>query len=131
MTGSYFIVAFLDPACELSFGQNRAYFPRGWYVYVGSAMKALEKRVVRHLCPTKKRHWHIDYLLEKASVEAVIIFPSPKREECQKSNLLRMIGGRVVAKGFGSTDCNCETHLYFFPGNPLQDPRVLEALRLS
>lgn len=131
MTGSYLIVAFLHVACELTFGRKKTHFPRGWYIYVGSGMKGLEKRIVRHLSPIKKKHWHIDYFLEKAWIEAIVVMPSPQREECKKSRLLEAIGGRVVARKFGSTDCNCATHLYFFSTNPLKDPGVLKTVGLS
>jgi len=117
--GSYCVIAFLPEACTIQFGKNKAFFPRGWYAYVGSAMKGLEKRMARHARQEKKRRWHIDYFLEKAQVRGLIPMPSPRREECDKSRALEKIGGIVVAEKFGSTDCKCKTHLYHFARPPM------------
>ncbi|MFW6137618.1 MAG: GIY-YIG nuclease family protein [Spirochaetota bacterium] len=38
------------------------HFRKGYYVYVGSGMGSLHKRVARHYRACKKMHWHIDYL---------------------------------------------------------------------
>lgn len=35
---------------------------RGWYVYVGSAVRGREARVARHLAREKSLRWHVDYL---------------------------------------------------------------------
>ncbi len=124
-SGSYCLIAFLPEACTIQFGKNTAFFPRGWYAYVGSAMKGLEKRMARHARQEKKKHWHIDFFLEKARVCALLAMPSPRREECEKSKALEKIGGIVVAEKFGSTDCRCKTHLYFFA----QPPMMMEDFR--
>ena len=35
---------------------------RGWYAYVGSAARARDARVARHLSREKPLRWHADYL---------------------------------------------------------------------
>ncbi|MCP3952032.1 MAG: GIY-YIG nuclease family protein, partial [Desulfobacterales bacterium] len=46
-------------------------FKPGHYVYTGSALGpgGLAARIGRHLKPSKKFHWHIDYLRRFAEVE--------------------------------------------------------------
>ncbi len=86
-------------------------FSPGSYVYTGSARRNLAKRVTRHLSPTKKLHWHIDYLLSGAkSVFSRIVIS--ELEECE---LNRLTEGVIVVHGFGSTDCSagCGSHLKF------------------
>jgi Uri superfamily endonuclease len=82
------------------------------YAYVGSAQKSLEKRIERHLGRTKRKFWHIDYLLNDDSVEVLKVFYKNvgKSEECKVAN---KIGERCVpTKGFGSSDCKCQSHLF-------------------
>ena len=94
-------------------------FTAGGYAYVGSALGGLEDRIRRHLRAAKKKHWHIDYLLDRASVSRVIMAESGERLECR---LAARLGGRFEAvSGFGSSDCRCPAHLFFAPS-----PAVLE-----
>ena len=44
-------------------------FPKGDYIYTGSAMKNLKSRIARHRRKDKKLRWHIDYLLNHPEVE--------------------------------------------------------------
>lgn len=82
----------------------------GLYVYVGSAMNDLALRVSRHLRKRKKKHWHIDYLLERAKVLSVIMLPSKRKIEEEISLLLSTkFDG---PKGFGSSDLKVKTNLY-------------------
>ena len=84
-------------------------FPRGTYVYTGSARKNLEARITRHLCSDKTLRWHIDYLLmaDGVTVQRVVRSSTP---EC---DLNHAVPGKTVAKGFGSSDCTarCGSHL--------------------
>ena len=89
-------------------------FKKGNYVYVGSAMNSLNARINRHLSEEKKLHWHIDYLLKNQNSEiADIIYNiSTKKIECELS---REISSKCEGiAGFGCSDCNCESHLYYF-----------------
>jgi Uri superfamily endonuclease len=84
-------------------------FPAGEYVYTGSARSNFAARVNRHLSPSKKMHWHIDYLLATAgvSVREVLCYADP---ECAVN---QQTVGDVVVSGFGSSDCRagCGSHL--------------------
>jgi len=87
-------------------------FEKGLYAYVGSAQNNLEKRIERHLRKTKRKFWHIDYLLDDANVEVLKMFyeNSRKSEECKVANKIGERG--VPTKGFGSSDCKCQSHLF-------------------
>ncbi|MDX9719346.1 MAG: DNA/RNA nuclease SfsA [Myxococcota bacterium] len=84
-------------------------FEPGYYVYVGSARRALSARVARHLRRRKQFHWHIDYLREYA--RSIRAFPIRAVEaECALAAQLRALGPAV--RGFGSSDCGCGGHLF-------------------
>lgn len=85
-------------------------FEGGIYVYVGSAMTNVEKRLKRHFGSTENKHWHIDYFSEKAEPLDHFILPEDSSYECFLSETASEIGEPV--KNFGSSDCNCESHLY-------------------
>ena len=87
------------------------YFPRGYYAYVGSAMGGFKSRLNRHLKSDKKPHWHIDYLLEKASISEIILCETKDRTECAIAQALSCQFDSIP--GFGSSDCKCRSHLFF------------------
>lgn len=84
-------------------------FAAGEYVYSGSARKSVCARINRHLRADKKLRWHIDYLLAAPEVQITRVRFSTITE-CQ---LVAAVGGKVVVKGFGSSDCThgCGSHL--------------------
>lgn len=88
-------------------------FPAGFYAYVGSARNGISARVRRHLRDDKKRHWHIDYLLQTASVCEILGGETGERLEC---DIAGEIGSRCESiPGFGASDCQCRSHLFFSP----------------
>ncbi len=94
-------------------------FPAGCYVYTGSALSGLESRIARHLRRGKRFHWHIDYLLQHGRIVDVITYRTTERLECQlNQRILSLPGCRIPAKGFGSSDCSCPSHLAYFERNP-------------
>jgi len=123
MKGTYILVINLRKNSEIQIGSlGYILFNRGFYFYVGSAMgtansSTLVNRVKRHLSSTnnKKIHWHIDYLLANtnSSIRRLYLIPSTKRWECTISNELMDISDGYI-KDFGSSDCNCKSHLYYF-----------------
>ena len=93
------------------------YFPGGYYIYTGSAVRGLKARIERHKRRRKKPHWHIDYLRRSSQIVEVAVYAGPS--ECGlNAEVSAMKGARVVAAGFGSSDCRCETHLYHFRSRP-------------
>jgi Uri superfamily endonuclease len=100
---------------------GRFLFPAGYCVYTGSGHRGLESRIARHLRRQKKLRWHIDYLLQYGQVLEVKRY-GDDQEECGLSRRVeRLPGGRVVVQGFGSSDCKCLTHLFYFRRNPASD----------
>ena len=88
----------------------------GVYLYVGSALgPGGLKRVERHravaLGRNKTRRWHIDYLLALGSLRGVFVIETSQKIECAVAQRLSRIAQPVV-KGFGSSDCQCCTHLF-------------------
>lgn len=122
--GIYCLTIKLVKRCNIQIGCLGAFpFPRGFYVYVGSAQNNLEDRIERHLRQDKKMHWHIDYLLHYGQVTCVYTYAGEKNAECMLSQKIGNIKNAVIlVSGFGSSDCSCASHLYFFRDNP--DSRI-------
>ena len=77
-------------------------------------MNSLTARIKRHLSDEKKLHWHIDYLLKNGNSEVieVICNVSEEKIECELSQLISQKNEGVAS--FGCSDCQCESHLYYF-----------------
>lgn len=120
--GAYLVLIQLNRSRRLSIGAlGEVLFKPGFYTYVGSAMKGLSARMARHQRKRKKMHWHIDYL--RAAADGVEILPlrSSHRLECAIASDLTVLMTPSVP-GFGCSDCQCSTHLFFMPENPMDDP---------
>ena len=88
-------------------------FPRGHYIYTGSAKKNIDERIKRHQSnsPDKKLHWHIDFLLNDKNAKITEVQKFDK-EECI---LNQETCGEIIIAGFGSSDCKnkCKSHLKY------------------
>jgi Uri superfamily endonuclease len=122
--GTYILILSLPKSRSLAIGKMGVLnFVRGWYAYVGSAMGpgGVAARVNRHLKIDKNAHWHIDYLRPFAQVVGAVVASGKQvREHQWASHLTRPpYTGRPI-QGFGSTDCNCQAHLFRLvqPFNP-------------
>ena len=84
-------------------------------MYVGSAQTSLEKRIRRHIGNQKKVFWHVDYLLQNhhAKITRVFFKQASKAEECAMAQELRRRSELI--KGFGCSDCRCQSHLFRLP----------------
>ena len=112
MKGSYILLIRLLEAQTIKIGSRQnIYFPGGCYAYVGSAMGGFKSRLNRHLQRNKKLHWHIDYLLQRASISSIILCEAEDRVECVIAQELSRQFDSVP--GFGSSDCRCRSHLFF------------------
>jgi len=91
-------------------------FTAGVYVYVGSARNSLSGRISRHLRHAKKKHWHIDYLLDGVTAwpSGVAWKLTSRRVECSVSRSVSSSASASV-EGFGCSDCDCASHLHYFP----------------
>lgn len=118
-TGTYFLITRLEKTRIIKIGRkDLREFPAGYYVYVGSAMNNLDKRIGRHLSKVKCFHWHIDWLLAHSCIAKVKRIESEKRLECTMSRTVQRYSLKTVMQGFGSSDCRCDTHLHYFKTDP-------------
>ena len=113
---SYQIYILLKKRLEIQIGKLGNFnFPSGVYVYSGSAKKNINKRLQRHFSKNKICFWHIDYLLADQNVKIIKIIKSNILEcDLNKKN-----NGKVIARGFGSSDCKkgCKSHLIYIAKN--------------
>jgi Uri superfamily endonuclease len=112
MVGSYVLLIEVPEKQIITVGRLEAvHFPGGYYAYVGSAMGGFKSRLNRHTKGGKKPHWHIDYLLQSASIASIILCPTEDRLECTIAQALSRQFDSIP--GFGSSDCKCPSHLFF------------------
>jgi Uri superfamily endonuclease len=97
---------------------------------VGSALGngGLSARVARHRRSQKRKHWHIDYLLEHARIVDVYADASGRRLECVWSHHLHKFTGiHCGPVGFGASDCRCSTHLFYLGSRSKADVTSIAA----
>jgi len=116
MKGTYFLLIEVKKDIRPKIGSlGRIKFKKGVYVYVGSALNNLEKRIERHKKMSQGigvKHWHIDYLLSQPQVRLLdIYYKEGGREECKTARQFASFAEGV--KGFGCSDCRCESHLFY------------------
>ena len=117
MRGGYLLFLELEEPKTLSIGRlGRRDFPAGLYVYAGSGLGGVEARAERHLRTEKTRKWHIDHLTAAANALDYIAFESERRVECDLAKSMEGFGGKHLVRGFGSSDCGCESHLLYLGG---------------
>jgi Uri superfamily endonuclease len=110
--GSYVLLIRLAAGQAIKAGNlPETYFPGGHYAYVGSAMGGFKPRLNRHHRKDKKRHWHIDYLLERAAIGGAGLVETETRAECTIADALSRRFDSIP--GFGASDCRCPSHLFF------------------
>jgi Uri superfamily endonuclease len=113
--GTYQLLICLFQTTRIRIGLKGVFrFPKGYYIYTGSAKNGLKARVERHLRQEKRRFWHIDYLLEHASIRRVFLFEDEFEECSLAKRVLDMRNARIIVPGFGASDCKCPAHLVYF-----------------
>jgi sugar fermentation stimulation protein A len=127
--GSYLLVVELKRDRNILVGNlGRVPFRKGFYIYVGSAMAHLSKRMDRHRHLRKQHHWHIDELRAVADFHSTLAIRSSTRLECEVAETLSKISERAIP-GFGCTDCHCPSHLFGFQRNPLHSEKFHQLLQ--
>jgi Uri superfamily endonuclease len=112
LKGSYILIIELKDDADIQIGAlGKIHFKKGTYCYVGSARGpgGIEKRVERHLRKEKRKRWHIDYLLEHASISEV--FRKEGGDEVATAREISSICSGI--KGFGASDSPLDSHLFF------------------
>ncbi|NWF87324.1 GIY-YIG nuclease family protein [Candidatus Bathyarchaeota archaeon] len=113
MKGVYVLMISVNRDIRINVGAlGKINFDKGLYAYVGSGQNNLEKRIRRHLGKTKRKFWHIDYLLDSNHVRVVKFFQkdAEKPAECGIAERISLKG--MPVDGFGSSDCKCKSHLF-------------------
>ena len=118
-SGCYQLIIRLDRDRRIRVGAlGVIVFEPGYYIYTGRAKKGLTARIRRHHRKIKKKHWHIDYLLEKCEIIDIFYFFG-RLDECiiNRERQKGLKKHRVIGK-FGSSDCDCPGHLIWTDERP-------------
>ncbi len=127
--GSYLILLENHEDCKVTVGKlGEISSKKGWYVYVGSAMQALNSRIKRHQQKRKKLRWHIDYLASTVmTVKKVFPIRSPEKLESRLAGELGKISETSVPR-FGASDVPEDSHLFYFHDSPMKDKRFVNII---
>nr|WP_319377116.1 GIY-YIG nuclease family protein [uncultured Methanoregula sp.] len=125
MDKGIYCLVFFCPGCTVRVGAlGEIAFRKGWYIYVGSALGTgglarLERHIALSHNKDKRPKWHVDYLstdsrfVLRLAVHAV----TEERLECRLADAL---AGAAIP-GFGSSDCDCPSHLFYRTRNPVNE----------
>ncbi|MBI1879745.1 MAG: GIY-YIG nuclease family protein [Chloroflexi bacterium] len=135
-TGNYVLLLHLPTDETLTVGKLGTFdFPAGWYTYVGSAFGSggLVGRLKHHLKLVEHPHWHIDYLRQVAQLQEIWLSPDTEPHERDWADLMLAIpGATAIVEGFGASDSDRETHLFYFDVRPsLEDFTVGVRMRFA
>ena len=125
MKGVYILILKLNDDKVIQVGKlGQLKFKKGFYAYTGSALgNGGFKRVNRHFevasGKNKVRRWHIDYILPNSEMLSAVLLPTNDALECTVAKKMGQFLNEFP--GFGCTDCNCLTHLFFSEKDPEED----------
>ncbi|MFP3040693.1 DNA/RNA nuclease SfsA [Treponema primitia] len=128
-SGNYLILLELPANQDIEVGAlGTIRFKAGWYVYAGSARKNLSQRINRHLRRQRKqKHWHLDYLTPWAGKMKALPILSYRNLECDLARDLEQLGGKPIPE-FGSSDCGCGSHFFYFKAPPMGNREFVDML---
>lgn len=130
--GTYTLVLDLPKPAEITVGAlGPREFPAGAYAYTGSALGSGGfARVDRHRRVATgahdARHWHVDYLAGHPATALVAVHQAAGAD-CECTVARGLPDGPV--SGFGSSDCDCRSHLAYADGVPALLAAVEDAYR--
>jgi sugar fermentation stimulation protein A len=126
--GSYIFIVRLRQDRRVSIaGLGEMKFRKGYYCYIGSAKEDLGRRLERHQRLRKKLSCQIDQLRAAADFHAAIPIRASEDLECEIAAAMAKISDWSLP-GFGSTDCNCQTHLFGMHEDPVHTRSFSELL---
>ncbi len=121
--GVYTLIIFVPSPFTTIIGRlGKKKIERGYYAYTGSAFgsgpSSLAGRISRHLNKTKRKRWHIDYLLcnDDVAIKGVLAMTTRRRMECEINQyLMNKLKAEIPILNFGSSDCRmrCRSHLLY------------------
>ncbi len=100
--------------------------PAGYYIYVGRAKGNLQQRMAYHRRKRKKKRWHIDYLIDISNHVRTLPIRLPDTPECEIASAL--CKHFTFLKGFGASDCKCESHLFYSIDDPIKKREFVDIL---
>ena len=113
--GTYLFRFGIERKIEIEIGRlGKVVFAPGYHIYVGSALRGLESRLLRHNSGMmEKRHWHIDYLNPLVVDKSFAVVIGNRKIECELNSVVEKSGiSEFSYKGFGCSDCRCLSHLH-------------------
>lgn len=123
----YLIWFYLRQDRQIHVGKlGRKCFPAGDYIYIGSAKRAIGKRLSRHRRLEKPMRWHIDYFRPHASWKKGWRFTEQGGECALRLFVEEKLTGRPLVPSFGSSDCRCAAHLLYVPEMTIEDGRWIK-----
>ena len=122
LTGTYTLILSSSVDKPINIGKLGTLFLKpGFYVYIGSAFGpgGLKARIKHHFNHSDRPHWHIDYLSPNLSAcEIWYTYDQIRREHQWAKIHLQTRGVSLPLPGFGSSDCRCRSHLFFYKSKP-------------
>lgn len=120
--GTYALILSCSTSGRLQVGRLGAMqLELGYYVYLGSALGpgGLRTRIAHHQKRSQQPHWHIDYLRLRVSLHSVWCVYDLRRREHEWARAIETMATEAAwVPGFGTSDCGCKSHLYFFKSCP-------------
>ena len=121
ISGSYLLILENPEDKKIQVGSlGKIAFKKGYYVYVGSALNGIDKRVRRHYSKIKNKRWHIDYI-SPSPMKIIRNFKIRRKDRIEDRlayDLMKISDSRIPK--FGSSDSTLDSHLFFFKTSPLQ-----------
>jgi len=136
MDKGIYCLVFKNPACTIPVGAlGLVEFKAGWHIYAGSALGSgglarLERHIALSRDKDKYPKWHVDWLSTNPlfSLRYTVHAVTGERLECR---LATAIGGENIP-GFGCSDCDCTSHLFYRHRNPVREVKAaFESLGLT
>jgi Uri superfamily endonuclease len=122
LPGTYTLVLNSSIAKPVKIGKLGTIFLNpGFYVYVGSAFGpgGLKARITHHFNDSGRPHWHLDYLRPSLRpCEIWYTYDQIRREHQWAKIHAQTRGVCLPLPGFGSSDCGCLSHLFFYRSKP-------------
>ncbi len=109
--GSYAMVIHVRNNLPVTIGGTPIELRKGYYLYIGSALNGIKRRLKWHFRKGKKIHWHVDNLTENGKIVDVYYVICNRKIECEIAERISL----QKIRGFGDTDCKCGGHLFYSP----------------
>ena len=127
--GSYLLLLECEQAKRLKVGRlGDLTTAKCFSLYTGSAFGpgGIHARIRHHSGIAGRPHWHIDYLRAVSRFAAAWCCYHERLEHQWAQALQNQQEMEAPLRGFGSSDCDCQAHLFFSKTRPT--PALLETL---